>query len=210
MKPIHLITAVAGLMFLSTSCMCGYEEGRLYLNTSQRGVIPYQKNEVIGFINNKIETAGNGIDFTVVERTTDWLIADAHESTMCSNIYKIEQDITTLSDSRGEIIIRLYAMMNHSYIDHWLLTWDNTCTLYVVIQLTQTDKWKTFVIPCNQNGDFTIDSISTFLHKTMKLGNVVYNDVLEKRDGKDVLFYNKVYGVLKLVENGKDFLTINH
>lgn len=209
MKTIHLIIAVAGLMILSNSCMCGCEEGRLSFNESQRGLIPYHKNEVCSFINSEIKWSDQSMDFTVVEQYNDWHVVDVTEGVMCTTDYMIEEDIATLSDPMGTIRIRLRTIMNWSYTDNWQLKWNNTCRIEVTFWRPRDQDWKEFWIPCDQNGNFVSDGAFTFFHQTMEIGNNIYKDVVERRSGKSVLFYNKTYGILKLVENGKDYLTIN-
>ena len=202
MKTKHLI-AIIGIMLLASSCICDKVVDSVCFNEAQRQIVSYQKNETYSFICEEIKKKEEV--FTVIDRKTDWQGVGCYDA-MCDNYYKFEREFIVLSGK--SMYIGLYMFMNWSDYE-LMLKWDYSCTLHVLFRPAQAEKNKDFWILCDQNGDFIIDNTSTFLHKTMEIGNNVYYDVLEKRNGKDVLFYNKTYGVLKLVENGKDYLTIN-
>lgn len=131
------------------------------------------------------------------------------EGVMCGDYIMIEQSFITLSSKSGDWKIDLYAEMNWTYNDGHEVEWDRTCTQEIYIWLSIDQNLKNFRLLCDRDGGFAIDNTSTFFHASMDIGGRTYNHVVENRNGDNVLFYNKLYGVLKLVENGKDILTIS-
>ncbi len=203
MKSPHL-TTITGIMLLASSC-CNVKEGNLGFSQAQKQMTPYKKNRTCRFTDNK----GAAINFTVVEKKKDWRRADVAEGAMCGDYVLIEQSFITLSSKSGDWKIDLYAEMNWTYNDSWILEWDRTCTQRISFWRSIDQNFKNFRFRCDRDGRFAIDNTSTFLHENMAIGGRTYDNVVENRSGEDVLFYNKAYGVLKLVENGKDILTIN-
>ena len=205
MKTIHLI-AIAGLMALATSCNhIDKEEGRLLLSEARKQLVPYRKGANCDFINNM----GRLVKFTVSDRQIIWPGADVFEDAAFSNYFLIEREVITLTAEWNNFEIRLCNEMNQSYTGNWELCWDNTSTLSIYLSNPLRSENKYFLLPCDKNGKFATDGTATLFHETVEINNSIYTDVIESRSGKDVLFYNQTYGILKVIADGKDYLIIN-
>lgn len=203
MKTHHLIV-IAELMVLASSC-CNVKEGNLEFSKEQKQWAPYKKNATCGFMNDK----GVVVNLTVTEKKTDWRQADVVDGVMCGDYILVEQEWITLSNP-DNLKFELCAEMNYWYNTTGReVEWDNKCCLWVYFWRSSDQNYKTFRYLLDKSGNFVTDNESTFFHESMEIGGKTYNNVVENRSDKDVLFYNKAQGVLKLEENGKDVLIIN-
>ena len=219
MKTIHLI-AIAGLMALATSCdpeqYChNRNEGNVELLSAHKKTIPYKEGDGCDFIDKN----GKVVRFVMTKKENNWVQRDIEVFggyVDCSDYYMFEEDVITLkSESAGLEISEINFIRTIDYTKHEPsysspLRWDNNVCQVRLFLGQVTYYWNpNFRFKCNQDGAFITDSSSTFFHKTMKIGNQEYEDVVENRNGKDVLFYNQTYGILKVTQGKTDILTIN-
>ena len=209
MKTIHLI-AIAGLMVLATSCntdewYChSRNEGKVELLSVHKKSIPYQEGNVSSFTDNN----GHIVQFSVTAKN-NWKQenAEAIDHISCSDYFLFEEDVITLKAESDNMRISQINICRtvHTYRNNNAeLKWDsNICGIYV--EFVGLNK---FMFKYNQDGYFLTEEATSF-HKTMKIGDQIYDDVVENRNGNDVLFYNQTYGILKVTQSGKDVLTIN-
>jgi len=206
MKPKFLITLTL-IAILLESCLVPlhyYND----LSEIKKNLIPYKKGEVYSFI----DSTGIVFDATVTIDTTylimtedapDWFSYDQFRTVKMKSDYS-NFDLT-LTVSEWEIVIDIYSPVN----------------LWIDLRIDEKGKFKTFTY----NNDYQ------HFHNSLEINKKTYFDVVERfiqyvkidengnldENGKllshkfsRTIFYNKIEGILQLLDEYKVIFTINN
>ena len=187
-------------VFAFSSCK-GEEICRSELSEGRKQLIPYEKGQVISFIDIKEQV----IDLTVTESKMEWWqikkdgFTDDYSSTQVKSV--------TLKSISGNIEISLEINADGCFSDGG----------YSMLDISINNNWG-IVLLSDTEGNLWTDSNTSF-HKSIEINGNVYYDVFEQKIDAAVhygeyfpskqLFYNKTYGILQINRDGKNFLTLN-
>lgn len=207
MKAKHLVILL-GFLILPPSCICNNRKiGNVYLLPAHQESIPYKKGDICSYIDKK----GNTIRFFATKQKHNKMQVNVQEGGACSDYFVFEEEVITLKSelNNSEIgEINLINSIDYEYDNNWQLQFDNNISRLFIF-LGSINNYPHFKLKCNQDGKF-LTNHETFFYKTIEINNKIYGDVIEHRlDDKNSVFYNHVYGILKLTQSGEDILIIN-
>jgi len=162
---------------------CGKEITRYDLTEAQKQIIPYEKGQVISFI----DSGGQTIDLTVRENKTEWAFINDYLMYR-SKLVSLKSESSILS-----ISLEINSEDRCFGKDH--------CSFKIGIY------GEYFDLIVDTKGNFFINSSMAF-HDSLQINGKVYSDVVEKNEGSKQLFYNKTYGILQVKGNGANILTL--
>ena len=204
MKTKILFTIII-LSALVSSCVRGKEVGRCDLSEAQINVIPYKKGQVISFI----DSLGQIIDLTVTKYELAWGKTEYGGSGFHEDYIKTREATVTLELEPNYLInFRLspYACVNNKG-DYCMLS----------IYLFQFGSQFNFFFDIEGNFLF----VTTRYYDSLEINGKVYYDVKETYHNRNdyatsppyktmQLFYNKEYGILQILKDGENFLTLKN
>ena len=204
MKTKIFISLAVFALFI-TSCDYDKERARYYLTEAQIQVIPYEKGQVVSFIDN----TGQVIYFTVTEIEQGFsrcYLDDFGVGYSSSDYASYEHKDITLKYEPNNFEIRLYIGATGGLCEiHSLLS----------IVYSQGNGYSIFSSSLHYDveGNFSINTYTIF-HDSIEINGKVYYDVIEQNSNPydkylKQLFYNKTYGILQINRDGENFLTIN-
>ena len=188
-KQIIILTLLA---ILVSSCCWGVRDTYVALTEAQKQLIPYEKGQVISFIN----WNGQIADITVTENKVEWSPRMRDGSAFCSTYYKYEIKTVVLkweASNFFEIRLVLFGPLN----------------FHINIGYGSQSR---FSLPFDTEGvPFATNSVS-LLDSIEINGKVYYDIVVQKRTNGTPwqLFYNTTYGILQIKMDGRNFLMLNH
>lgn len=171
---------------MATSCYLAVE--RVPLMEYQKQMIPYKKGQKVCFT----DAQGDTILFTTTDITTDW---DWDETAVIK--FWIERYKVKLQSESGEQI-NLY--MKSIEVDY-----GDDCEIVISIKNSYFnlpfDCTGKFYPRANYDGQWRV-------YDSLSINDRIYYDVVEENHKNGQLYYNKIYGILQLKQNGKDILTL--
>jgi len=193
-----ILLALALVAVLATSCKSEEEVERLDLTEAQIQSIPYEKGQVVRFING----AGQVVNFTVIKSKLSWSQED-------EVMYRVRS--ASLESESDNFRINLGISGSNHY---------STSLDIQIRRGTNMDwNWMHF-LSVDVEGNFRISTYgytSTSFHESLEINGKVYYDVIEQKSEYEgtylrripiQLFYNKTYGVLQANREGQNVLTI--
>ena len=203
MRTVNLILLALLAIFAFSSCK-GEEICRSELSEEKKQSIPYEKGQVISFINAKRQV----IDVTVTESKMKWWQEKEDGFTNDYSSTQIKSVTLKSIPSNIEISLEINAdgcLSGGPYGD------------YSSLNISIENKLG-FVLMSDTEGNLWTNSNTSF-YKSIEINGKVYFDVVEQKIDAAVhygeyfpskqLFYNKTYGILQINRDGKNFLTIN-
>ena len=199
-----ILTALILLAVLNTAC--SRELGRCGLTEEQKKVIPYEKGQIISFI----DGADQAVDLTVTEIKTEWY--KETEGSFRDDYVSLGIKTAMLKSESNKLEIYLRLVANGcSYGNDY-------CSLE--IRVTPTPNQGYFKFTSDAEGIFLTFGSPSF-HDSIEINNKVYYDVAESKfysTSHNVnvpeipmqLFYNKTCGILQINRDGENFLTISN
>jgi len=190
-RTVSLILLALLAIFAFSSCKGGEEICRSELSEGKKQSIPYEKGQVISFINAK----GQVIDFTVTESKMEW--KQIPEDGLTDDYSSIQIKSATLKSIPSDLEISLKVNADGCLQDG-----------YSLLNIEINNDWGISLIS-DAEGNLWTDSKTSF-HKNIEINGKVYYDVFEQKTYTSVqLFYNKTYGILQINRYGENFLTLN-
>ncbi|MDR2840210.1 MAG: hypothetical protein LBV75_02935 [Paludibacter sp.] len=186
MKAKFLITLA--LAVLVSSCYRVKDLGTFDLTNAQKQVIPYEKGQVISFI----DSTGRSIDLTVTESELFWNQGRPNDEGWDYYHYRVKT--ATLKSAQNSKIS--FVLMIDAY------------------NCFEEDYCKFEVAAFSFNVDVEGNFLTGTFHDSIEINNKVYYDVIEAENtypNPTQLFYNKTYGILQFKKDVSGiFLTLNN
>lgn len=198
-KKMILLALFATLML---SCN-GNEIMRCDFSEVEKQLIPYKKGKIYSFI----DGAGKTINIPVIRVETRW--PESRDDTQ-RDYYTFRSDIVELNSEQDNLNI-------HFRFDA------NDCILKrgynkIVFSVVHFGTSSVFILRSNADGILVGDYdegviVNTSYHESIEINGKVYYDVIVQsfvtNDKTSIqLFFNKTYGILQIVRNDKNFLTL--
>jgi len=173
---------------------CRKEVGRYDLTEAQKQIIPYEKGQVISFINSE----GKTDNVTVTENKLYWdeeIIDSGGFIDNCVMFFKTKK--VTLKSEEGNLVIYLKLIANGKDVSPGYVN----CSFLIDIRpIGYFDLSNAF----DTEGNFLIGGI----HDSLEINGKIYYNVIEKTQVPIQFFYNKTYGILQIKRNGENYLTL--
>jgi hypothetical protein len=204
-----ILIIFALLSFLSSSCFIGREVGNCELTEAQKQIIPYEKGEIIGFID---ETGLPG-DAKVIKSEINRYREGV--GTMVEHYVTHNFKTVTLKLEASNLEIGLQLNNSSDCLSHPYIIDLGYLRIYEI----NNRSWY-FVFKIDAEGNFLIGNSDSFpdssvaFYDSLYINDKPYYDVVEgnilsEDDINWQLFYNKEYGILQIKKDGDDYLTIN-
>lgn len=220
MKTLHLTLSLIFVMFI-TSCECLHRERvRVGFTQVQKQFFPpYKKDTIYSFIDDH----GQTIDFHATKEKW-WTQEVLEEGVMCSDYVSFEDEHIGLKSDSDEI--HLWLRVNRSETNEngnfdGILRWDGSCKIQISTYII-FPHWKSYLsseINIDKEG-VILPNTYTFLHESMEIDGHIYQNVIETRETvKDTtdtsqiptqIFYNKDYGLIQIIVDGRNYLMLKH
>ena len=203
-KKIILLALAAILATLSK----GEEIEYFDLTEAQKQLIPYEKGQVISFI----DGVGETIDVTVIRSELLWLKYEEDDTYI---MYRRKS--ATLKSEPDNFEIDLFIEAEYAYLSENYFDW-----FCIDMKPDTLDRWCYFFYS-DKEKNLPSDHPSYIIetHKNLEINGKVYYDVMEQKytgtfcdergrlyEMSFHLFYNKTYGILQVDRDGRNFLTI--
>jgi len=206
-KKIILLALVA---VLATSCKSEEEVGRYDLTEAQQQLVPYEKGQVVRFI----DGAGKIVNFTVIKGELQWLRDSERDDKYDNKYIMYRRKFATLKSEIDNFQIGVYINSNNIGSDYF-------ACFGVQIRPNTNISWY-YELYADSEGNpktSTYNYTSTSFHKSLEINGKVYYDVIEQKREEYLntnlnprvpiqLFYNKTYGILQVNKGGQNVLTI--
>ena len=175
---------------------CDDKISRCNLTEAQKQLIPYEKEQVISFI----DSAGLTVDLTVTESQVWWTSKERFGGAFYDSYITNEAKSVILESESNNLEVRL-TICNSGYSEC-----SNYSSLSISIDTNSINSsW--FRLNFDTEGNFSTDSYSS-IHDSLEINGKVYYNVVEINKGSEQLFYNKTYGILQVRKDGENFLTL--
>lgn len=200
-----ILIAFLLLTGFSAICSCSRELKRCNLTEAQKELIPYEKGQTISFL----DKSGQTVNLTVIKSELGW------EQDRQGSGFKVDYI------SCRYISVKLESEPNNFDISLYLkagdcLSGNDYCSLEIWIPPSPHQGY--FVFSSDLEGNL---SHNQYFHDSIKINNKVYYDVVECEflriywsiDEPEIsmqLYYNKMYGILQIIRDVENFLTINN
>ena len=197
-----ILTVLTLLAILTTACSRELE--RCALTEEQKKVIPYEKGQIISFI----DDTGQTVDLTVTESKTEWY--KETEGSFRDDYISFEIKTVILKSESNKLNVNLKIF--------------NPCSSnlnYSILDIIIDNDWW-FGLGAYSDGIFLTNS-ANFLLDSIEVNQKVYYNVIEQKHNKEAfdstggrieipmqLFYNKTSGILQINRDGENFLTISN
>lgn len=183
MKKIRIPIFVMMVALIATSCNIAVE--RHPLMAYQKNMIPYKKGQKVRFTNEK----GDTVLFTTKDVITEWV----EDEMAIIKVWEERLKVNLQSESGDMISVDMYYPVDYEYY--------NDPSFSVIVM----DLHFSLLFDCKglfytTNQQYVYDSLS-FNDKT-------YYDIVLNDHGSTKLYYNKAYGVLQVIQDGKNLLTL--
>jgi hypothetical protein len=207
----RILIPVILLIFFAFSC--DKEIGRCDLTESQKQLIPYEKDQIISFIDDK----GQSFDATVIKSELVWNQTGEGGAFHEEYITYRRKSVFLESQAKNlDIFVQVFANTT-------CLSGYGDCSLKIDItdQKSYSKPTWVFYLEADTEGVFETDGISVLFYESIEINNKVFHDVIEKKYSTEVLdgrggkyrqvpqlFYNKTYGILQINIDDENLLTI--
>ncbi len=190
MKSLHTLLLAIIVAVMAVACDVAVE--RIPIMEYQKQMIPYPKGQKVCFT----DAEGNTTLYTTTDVTTEW----GYDWEALIKVWLQEYKVILQSKS-GDLISLHVGSDPYSY-DGYALNHSS----YNEINLTL--KGLAFLLPFDCAGKFYSRDGICRVYDSLSINDRIYYDVVEENHKNGQLYYNKIYGILQLKQNGKDILTL--
>ena len=224
MKTIRYLIPVFFTLLVSSCCLPSKTFRVAFTKAQEQWFPPYKQDSIVSFIDRE----GKIIDFKVAERSKYWQELETSESTMCTDYARIGKEdirLESLSNAYDDISIPIY--INTYEWDpkgNYLLYWDGSCSIDINIGTVRAVRNMTIQLEIDKDGVVSprhfpkpLETNDLIYHETIEINNHVYHEVIEidktveNPFGRHIhvqIFYNKDYGILQIMIDDNNYLSL--